>query len=87
MPSSRARSAAGSSAASWDSALVSCLSGVDADHLEPLSKLLGADRAAGLAAAEQPGRGTVSTGGGVSALADRELQHQVRERVRQDDGD
>jgi len=65
---------------------VACLSGMDAEDLEPVSKVPRADGAARLAAGEQPRRGAVGTGGGVSVLLGREVGHQLRERIWQDDG-
>src|SRR5260370_40789285 len=46
-----------------------CLAGLDAEVFEALPEVGRADRAAGLAAGEQPGRGVPGTGGGGPASA------------------
>lgn len=46
-----------------------CLAGLGAEVFEALPKVRRADRAAGLAAGEQPGGGVPGTGGGVLASA------------------
>jgi hypothetical protein len=63
-----------------------CLAGSDAEVFEALSEVGGADRAAGLASGEQPGRGVPGAGGGVSALAVQELAGEVGDGFRQGDG-
>jgi hypothetical protein len=53
-----------------------CLPGADADVLESLAEVAGADGRAGLAAGEQPWGGRVSCGGGVPAAAGQVLPGQ-----------
>ena len=62
------------------------LAGVDAELAESFGELVGADRAAGLPAGEQPGRGALVAEGGVAVAGGDELQDQGGEGLGEDDG-
>ena len=70
----RARIAAGRSVASWNSAVERSLAGLESELAESFGECVRADRAPGLSAGEQPGRGAGVADGGVSATGrdDRE---------------
>lgn len=63
-----------------------CLAGLDAEGFEALSEVGGVDRAAGLAAGKQPGRGCCGSGGGVSAFAVQDAAGEVGDGLGQGDG-
>ena len=81
----RASMAAGRSVASWNSA-------VERDCPERMpswrrrsAELVGADRASGLAAGEQPGRGALVADGGVASPGGGDLEDEGVERLGKDD--
>jgi hypothetical protein len=58
---------------------------VDAVLAEAFGEAVGADRASGLPAAEQPGRGAVIADGGVAAAGGEKLPDEAGEGLGQDD--
>ncbi|GAA2073231.1 hypothetical protein [Actinomadura alba] len=85
MPSIRARTAAGSSVARWNRAAERA-AGVDAELAEPFGHAEGADGTAGLAAGEQPGRGSLVADDGVAMPGCDDLHGQGIERFGEHDG-
>jgi hypothetical protein len=61
------------------------LAGVDAVLAEAFGEAVGADRASGLPAGDQPGRGAVIADGGVAAPGGEQLPDQAGEGLGQDD--
>jgi len=61
------------------------LPGVDAVLAEAFGQAVGADRASGLPAGEQPGRGAVVADGGVAAAGGEQLPDEAGEGLWQDD--
>ena len=86
MPSMRASRAAGSSVASWNSAVERDCPGRRPSLAESFGESEGADGPAGLAAGEQPGRGAWVADGGVAAAGGDEVADEAGEGFGQHDG-